>query len=1157
MKIRGNVVGTPMKRPDFEQKDPKKSDFIKNNPIPDITEEDEGKIPKVVGGKYELTDEYQTKEDEALNTIDKKIVNAINEVISMVGGDSWKLNDKFDAAFTREFDFVSNGKNFVKMEYLNNGTFYVLRYIDATGDFETVYTASATMGWREEYQTIFTEDIDETLLDGIATKIQTGGVPEALSTQSKTLVGAINELRTKGVKFIPAYYNEEDEEWYEDPEFLQKVVLTALGRPEEYVLFQVPLNKFDPIRIFSPEIKIFESVDSAVEFIVQLQDSIWDRLPEEAKAKIKALCEEVIGWLKDAVNTIVEWFGDAGEDLTEFSKVANAKIKELAKEMFNNLIQGLQNAVNAILGWFGDVGEAFDKIPEAAKTKIKNVITDIFNDFIVEPVDSFWQWIVDQVTKLAKEIAELPSKVWDETTKRINEAKENLQEKIDEAGDALNELKEDVTTHVKTKLAETGEKLEELGEDIENNVKTKLKEAQDWIDDTGKGIKQWIDDKGNQITYKLDEIVEFLGGDLVPDSNFEQITNDKFTTFAKTTSIDTLDTNYTTVVGAINELNKILKGYTWNLWVTQGDNEWTENLYFVSSSQQFNQMRYVRTSTNCYTLIYRRTDGSEVEVYRKVNGVNEWIFPQFNTIYTYQTGTNLIRYATLTKKSIVSVIDGLDSEIDSEISAMTQALEEGRILVGCALEAQSLRDEGELTTNSPTVIGAINELDKQALHTLGYIDTHYDNPKAIKETASGITWMDKYELDAGITQVGDIYHKVPIVAGNNVTFEVDETNKVVKINSTGGGDIDTSNLATVDKIGTLDAWYGEVSQLNARTSGITWDDDCAFLGGDDEELCVASISQRVPIVAGENINFEVDGNVVKINATGGGGSENTILSVTVETDYPTTMSAIIEAIQAVGGDLPKLTFVTLTGYMNRNLMMSFWWRGGNCYTVVCVDADSMEKIYNPATNNSVNDVTSLRIADFLYDGTPKEEMPQIRFVGIVGNSFFGHVNWEEIDDTQDRTLENLRFTIEIVSGSLKVGDAIQICRMCNYGGTASYGANGVKKPHPPKRKLRRYVEHIVTEDDLNKRFVAFDVAWDDEKAIRLFFKTTQFVSNLSPIYFRVRRPKGEINSGSNGGGMTVDAEFSNVVTVWRTSQEWSWYDGSIEKDVNFYKLNLL
>lgn len=55
MKIRGNTVGTPMKRPDFNQTDPKKSDYILNNPIPVITEKDNGCILRVVDGVWKAT----------------------------------------------------------------------------------------------------------------------------------------------------------------------------------------------------------------------------------------------------------------------------------------------------------------------------------------------------------------------------------------------------------------------------------------------------------------------------------------------------------------------------------------------------------------------------------------------------------------------------------------------------------------------------------------------------------------------------------------------------------------------------------------------------------------------------------------------------------------------------------------------------------------------------------------------------------------------------------------------------------------------------------------------------------------------------------------------------------------------------------------------
>jgi hypothetical protein len=38
-------------------------------------------------------------------------------------------------------------------------------------------------------------------------------------------------------------------------------------------------------------------------------------------------------------------------------------------------------------------------------------------------------------------------------------------------------------------------------------------------------------------------------------------------------------------------------------------------------------------------------------------------------------------------------------------------------------------------------------------------------------------------------------------------------------------------------------------------------------------------------------------------------------------------------------------------------------------------------------------------------------------------------------------------------------------------------------------------------------------------------------STLSPIYIRIRRPKGKLQN--NDSGHTVDADFSNIVTVWK------------------------
>ena len=165
--------------------------------------------------------------------------------------------------------------------------------------------------------------------------------------------------------------------------------------------------------------------------------------------------------------------------------------------------------------------------------------------------------------------------------------------------------------------------------------------------------------------------------------------------------------------------------------------------------------------------------------------------------------------------------------------------------------------------------------------------------------------------------------------------------------------------------------------------------------------------------------------------------------------------------------------------------------------------------------------------NFPYDKNGNVEMPQIRFVGMPCAGWLGNYEMEVVNGLHEKGTASLKFTIEIVGGgALQVGDTIQICRMGTYG---TYVKKG--KTYPAKKKLRRYFEYVITEEDLGKRFITFEVPYDDKKVIKLFTKWATSGVNDKSIYFRIRRPKGEINSGDNGGGMTVDAEFSNVVSA--------------------------
>ena len=185
-------------------------------------------------------------------------------------------------------------------------------------------------------------------------------------------------------------------------------------------------------------------------------------------------------------------------------------------------------------------------------------------------------------------------------------------------------------------------------------------------------------------------------------------------------------------------------------------------------------------------------------------------------------------------------------------------------------------------------------------------------------------------------------------------------------------------------------------------------------------------------------------------------------------------------------------------------------------------------------------------------GDTSSGMPQIRFVGMPCEGWFGYVNWMDIDpDVQaDPSYADMKFTIEIVGGgSLQVGDRLQICRMCSFGSSR----NKQGKYHPKKKKLRKILEYTITENDLDKRFITMTINGGSKEAYRLFTKNNNCSSVLGYMYFRIRRAKGPLNS--RGG--TDDAEFSNIVPVLKSATQYYWCDPDTQEDITYCKLVLI
>lgn len=419
------------------------------------------------------------------------------------------------------------------------------------------------------------------------------------------------------------------------------------------------------------------------------------------------------------------------------------------------------------------------------------------------------------------------------------------------------------------------------------------------------------------------------------------------------------------------------------------------------------------------------------------------------------------------------------------------------------VECQPKHDEN-LETLSKEIVGAINEVNKKTVDKIGDIDTYYeDSTDSVGFTDKGIVWTALTDIKLEDKEVTSFtYHRTPIVAGENVTFEVDEENQVVKINATGGGTTDDSTVGT---------WV-----FNEELT---------------TPLDVADTPEKLNHWDTEGFYHDLNGYVITPNG-----------------NIP------IEKIQCVlaNGELYGDVYdnVILLSEVND----SIWYvplDGGWRVTKDYIESNPPSIVITKEPSPEVAEW--IRASAKKQSGTSKAEMPQIRFVSMPCDGWFGHMYWEEIDGTQDETYENLKFTIEIVGGgALQVGDAIQLCRMGHYG---AWRNKITGKTNPDKRKLRRLFEYVITEEDLEKRFITFEVPWDDKKAIKLFTKWATSGVNDKTIYFRIRRPKGEINSGSNGGGMTVDAEFSNVVSIRCLSYGFTWY-APYDEEIKFYQIRI-
>lgn len=167
------------------------------------------------------------------------------------------------------------------------------------------------------------------------------------------------------------------------------------------------------------------------------------------------------------------------------------------------------------------------------------------------------------------------------------------------------------------------------------------------------------------------------------------------------------------------------------------------------------------------------------EVVGAINEVNEKTVDKISAIntYYYVGAENIAQkpYLGITWEDTIVVLDQ-DEGFINEVLTYNRV----PILFDENTMETEVDNQGILQVKAKGVGG--DKLDK-----VEWLDTWYGGVESL-DIDGGICWQDTFAFldeNDSVLKTGGIYHKIPIEAGENVTFEVDEENQVVKINSTG------------------------------------------------------------------------------------------------------------------------------------------------------------------------------------------------------------------------------------------------------------------------------------------------------------------------------------------------------------------------------------
>ena len=168
---------------------------------------------------------------------------------------------------------------------------------------------------------------------------------------------------------------------------------------------------------------------------------------------------------------------------------------------------------------------------------------------------------------------------------------------------------------------------------------------------------------------------------------------------------------------------------------------------------------------------------------------------------------------------------------------------------------------------------------KKGIEEVEYLDMYMGMVEP-PQTDDGIYWSENAEFrdKHGTTlKTAETFHHIPISSGEGIKFEQDEEAAQVKISTdlptvkaklkpaseVGGGSV-------FDNLGNIDTWMDLPYDIEvAGIDGVSWNEAYVFQDKDGNIIASGDMAHRIPLQAGEGIEFVADNenNIVKINST--------------------------------------------------------------------------------------------------------------------------------------------------------------------------------------------------------------------------------------------------------------------------------------------------